>query len=54
VEPAIGHLKQDHRKDRCWLKGAAGDALDAVLCGAGYNRNLPRQGDSSKLEFLAA
>lgn len=37
VEPNIGHLKQDHRMERCWLKGAAGDALHAVLCAAGYN-----------------
>ena len=37
VEPAIGHLKSDNRMDRCWLKGAAGDAVHAVLCAAGYN-----------------
>lgn len=37
VEPAIGHLKSDHRLDRCWLKGEDGDALHAVLCAAGYN-----------------
>ena len=37
VEPAIGHLKSDHRLDRCWLKGSEGDALHAVLCAAGYN-----------------
>ena len=37
VEPAIGHLKSDHRMDRCWLKGQLGDALHAVLCAAGYN-----------------
>ena len=37
VEPAIGHLKSDHRLDRCWLKGQAGDAVHAVLCAAGYN-----------------
>ena len=37
VEPAIGHLKSDHRMDRCWLRGATGDALHAVLCAAGYN-----------------
>jgi IS5 family transposase len=23
--------------DRCWLAGATGDALHAVLCAAGYN-----------------
>jgi IS5 family transposase len=37
VEPAIGHLKSDHRMDRCWLQGALGDALHAVSCAAGYN-----------------
>jgi IS5 family transposase len=37
VEPAIGHLKSDHRMDRCWLRGETGDALHAVLCAAGYN-----------------
>ncbi len=37
VEPAIGHLKHDHRMDRCWLKGQTGDAIHAVLCAAGYN-----------------
>jgi IS5 family transposase len=37
VEPAIGHLKADHRMDRCWLKGTEGDALHAVLCAAGFN-----------------
>ena len=37
IEPIIGHLKADHRMDRCHLKGAQGDALHAVLCAAGYN-----------------
>ncbi len=34
---AIGHLKSEHRLDRCWLKGALGDALHAISCAAGYN-----------------
>ncbi len=37
VEPAIGHLKADHRMNRCWLAGATGDAIHAVLCAVGYN-----------------
>jgi IS5 family transposase len=37
IEPIIGHLKQDHRMDRCHLKGEMGDRLHAVLCAAGYN-----------------
>ena len=37
IEPIIGHLKADHRMDRCHLKGEQGDKLHAVLCAAGYN-----------------
>ena len=37
VEPVIGHLKHDCRMERCWLRGATGDAVHAVLCAAGYN-----------------
>lgn len=31
VEPEIGHLKHGNGMDRCWLQGATGDALHAVL-----------------------
>ena len=37
VEPVIGHMKQDNGMGRCWLKGARGDALNAVLAAVGYN-----------------
>lgn len=37
IEPIIGHLKADHRMERCHLKGEIGDKLHAVLCAAGYN-----------------
>lgn len=37
VEPKIGHLKQDHRMGRCFLKGLAGDAINATLAAAGAN-----------------
>jgi len=37
IEPIIGHLKSDHRMDRCHLKGETGDKLHAVLCAAGDN-----------------
>ena len=37
IEPVFGHLKNDHRMDRNWLKGEIGDAIHAVLCAAGYN-----------------
>ncbi|QOJ23374.1 MAG: IS5 family transposase [Gammaproteobacteria bacterium] len=58
VEPAIGHLKSDHRMDRCWLPGQLGDALHAVLCAAGYNlrwlmRAIHRLGIKNSLLRLA-
>ena len=37
VEPKIGHLKSDNRMGRCFLKGLAGDSLNAVLAAAGSN-----------------
>src|SRR6185312_11846038 len=37
VEPAIGHMKSDHRMDRNYLSGPAGDAANAVLAAVGYN-----------------
>ncbi|MDR5825934.1 hypothetical protein QCE64_36285, partial [Caballeronia sp. LZ043] len=40
IEPAIGHMKTNGRLDRNWLKGALGDAIHAVLCGAGYNLRM--------------
>ena len=40
VEPVIGHLKSDHRMDRNFLAGRAGDATNAVLAAVGYNFRL--------------
>ena len=40
VEPAIGHMKNEGRLRRNWLKGSLGDALNAVLCGAGHNLRM--------------
>ncbi|QPN33432.1 IS5 family transposase [Diaphorobacter sp. JS3051] len=40
IEPAIGHMKMDGRLDRNPLKGALGDAIHAVMCGAGHNLRL--------------
>jgi IS5 family transposase len=37
VEPMIGHMKNDGRLDRNFLKCEAGDAINALLCGAGHN-----------------
>ena len=44
VEPVIGHMKADGRLGRNFLKGAQGDAMNALLCGAGHNlRKILRQ-----------
>jgi IS5 family transposase len=40
IEPVIGHMKMDGRLARNPLKGSLGDALHAVLCGAGHNLRL--------------
>jgi IS5 family transposase len=40
VEPVIGHMKTDGLLDRNWLKGELGNALHAVMCGAGHNLRL--------------
>jgi IS5 family transposase len=37
IEPVIGHIKNDGRLGRNWLKGAEGDRMNAVLSGCGYN-----------------
>ncbi len=40
IEPTIGHMKMDGRLARNSLKGALGDALHPVMCGAGHNIRL--------------
>jgi IS5 family transposase len=42
IEPIIGHMKQDGRLGRNYLLGSIGDALNAILCGVGYNLRLIR------------
>jgi len=37
VEADIGHLKNDHRLDRNYLKGKSGDRVNVVLSACGYN-----------------
>jgi IS5 family transposase len=37
IEPKIGHLKSDHRMNRCFLARLCGDAINAVLAAAGSN-----------------
>lgn len=40
IEPMIGHMKSEGRLGRNWLHGAEGDAIHAVLCGAGHNLRM--------------
>jgi len=40
IEPIIGHMKSDGLLHRNYLKGAQGDAINAILCGAGQNLRL--------------
>lgn len=40
IELTIGHMKSDGRLARNPLKGALGDALHAMLCGAAHNIRL--------------
>ena len=37
IEPVIGHLKQDHRAARNFLKGQLGDSLNFMLAASGFN-----------------
>lgn len=37
IEPIIGHLKQDHRMLRNFLKGVIGDKINAIMAGAAFN-----------------
>ncbi len=40
IEPIIGHMKSDGLLQRNYLQGAEGDAINAILCGAGQNLRL--------------
>ena len=37
IEPVIGHMKSEGHLGRCYLKGRAGDAANAVLSAVGHN-----------------
>jgi IS5 family transposase len=37
VEPTIGHIKSEHRLNRCRLKGVLGDKINTILAGCGMN-----------------
>ena len=37
IEPVIGHMKAEGHLGRCYLKGHAGDAANAILTAVGHN-----------------
>jgi transposase, IS5 family len=40
IEPVIGHMKAEGHLGRCYLKGSAGDAANAILTAVGHNLRL--------------
>jgi transposase, IS5 family len=40
IEPVIGHMKAEGHLGRCYLKGTAGDATNAILTAVGHNLRL--------------
>lgn len=40
IEPHIGHMKNEGKLGRNYLKGKLGDKLNALLCGIGHNLRL--------------
>ena len=40
IEPVIGHMKSEGHLGRCYLKGTAGDAANAILTAVGHNLRL--------------
>lgn len=40
IEPQIGHMKNEGKLGRNFLKGSLGDILNATLCGIGHNLKL--------------
>ncbi len=39
IEPVIGHLKQDYRLTRNWLKGSHGDQINLLMAACAWNLN---------------
>jgi IS5 family transposase len=40
IEPVIGHMKAEGHLGRCYLKGTAGDAANAILTAVGHNLRI--------------
>ena len=52
VEPVIGHMKDDGHLGRNFLRGAEGDAINALLAAVGHNLRLLRAWLARLLAFL--
>ena len=51
IEPIIGHLKQDHRMVRNFLKGVEGDKINAIMAGAAFNFKIALREIKKRLLF---
>lgn len=49
VEPHIGHMKEEGKLRRNFLKGFIGDKVNAILCGMGHNLRCNRSRCASKI-----
>jgi IS5 family transposase len=58
IEPVIGHLKQDYRMRRNFLKGSCGDAINVMMAAAAMNfkriMNIWKQQIFLFLNFISA
>ena len=52
IEPVISHMKTEGHLGRCFLKGRAGDATNAILTAAGHNLRLVLRWLSRLLRFI--
>lgn len=54
IEPVIGHMKEDGRLGRNFLRNRHGDRLNAILCGVGQNVRLLLRWFEFLLAFVLA
>lgn len=54
IEPEIGHMKNDGRLKRNYLKGDRGDMLNVIHCASGHNlRKILNKWAEDAKDFLA-
>jgi hypothetical protein len=49
AQPKIGNLKRDHRKERNWFKGAAGNAVNGELAFAAMSLQKGTEGSPTAI-----